>query len=58
MQVIQWLIDHMSLLLTVLLSVSEAVAAIVQLVFPKNKGVSGILAGVIKVLQGLGAKKN
>lgn len=58
MQIVQWIIDHMSLLLTVLLSVSETLAAIVQLVFPKNKGASGILAGVIKVLQGLGAKRD
>lgn len=51
-----WLMDHLSVLMTCLLVVSEALAAVFQILFPDNKGVSGFLAGLIKLLQALGAK--
>lgn len=55
-QMMVWLMGHMSLLMSCALLLSESVAAVVQLLFPENKGVSGMLAGVIKFLQSLGAK--
>jgi hypothetical protein len=51
-----WLTSNMTLILGVLLVISEAIAALCQLLFPNNKGISGFIAGVIKFLQGLGAK--
>lgn len=53
----EWLIAHWGMLATCLLIVSEALAGVVQLAFPANKGLSGILAGVIKFLQAVGPKK-
>lgn len=50
------LLAHLPLLLSALLLVSECAAAVVQLLFPDNKGVSGVIAGIIKALQALGAK--
>lgn len=52
----QWLIDHLGVFMTGLLVISEALAAVFQILFPENKGVSGFLAGLIKLLQALGAK--
>lgn len=49
----QWLVDHMTLLLGILLAVSEAAAAITQLIWPDNKGLAGVMAGIIKFLQNL-----
>jgi len=43
-------------ILSILLLISELSAAIVQLLYPSNVGVSGILAAAIKILQILGAK--
>lgn len=53
----QWIIDHFALILSAILVLSESAAAIVQLLFPDNKGVSGVIAGIIKFLQGIGAKE-
>lgn len=52
------ILSHIPMILTCLLVLSEAAAAIVQLAFPGNKGVSGVLAGIIKFLQAVGAKKS
>lgn len=52
----QWLIDNFTLIASLLLVLSEAAAAIVQMLFPSNKGVSGVIAAIIKVLQQAGAK--
>jgi hypothetical protein len=51
-----WLSANLPVLLTVLLVLSEAVAAVSQLLWPANKGLSGIVAGIIKLLQTFGAK--
>lgn len=51
-----WTLDNLHILLGMLLAVSELSAAAVQLTAPDNKGVSGILAFVIKLLQKLGAQ--
>lgn len=40
-------------ILSILAVVSESAGAITQLVFPNNKGVSGVLAYIIKVVQSL-----
>lgn len=50
------ILNNLPMILTVLLVVSEALASICQLAFPDNKGIGGILAGAIKVLQTMGAK--
>jgi hypothetical protein len=47
------ILDKLPMILGVALLVSECAAAVVQLLFPDNKGFSGFLAGLIKVLQGL-----
>lgn len=47
------LLSHLPMILGIALALSECAAAIVQLAFPDNKGVSGVIAGVIKFLQGL-----
>jgi xanthine/uracil/vitamin C permease (AzgA family) len=52
----QWILDNLTPILGTLLGISETTAAIVQIVAPQNKGVSGLVAGVIKLLQLLGAK--
>jgi hypothetical protein len=52
----QWLNNNFSLFLGILLAMSEAFAAICQLAFPDNKGISGVVAAIIKILQSLGAK--
>jgi hypothetical protein len=52
-----WLEQNYTLVLTSLLLLSEAAAALVQLIFPQNKGVSGVLAALIKFLQVIGAKE-
>lgn len=52
----QWIIDHSLGLLMILLSITELAAAVCQVLFPSNKGIAGFLAGVIKLLQTLGAK--
>lgn len=41
------------MIMTILLAVSEISAAIVQYIYPKNKGISGIIAAIVKVLQKL-----
>lgn len=46
-----WLISNFHVILATLLSISEGLAAAVQIFCPENKGVSGILAGIIKLLQ-------
>lgn len=43
-----WLNDHLAL---IALAISEILAVVNQLFFPDNKGVGGILAFIIKVLQ-------
>lgn len=48
----QWIIDHYSILTTILLGVSE----ILSLIFPPESGVGGILAGIIKALKKAGVK--
>ena len=52
----QWVLNNINIILTCLLVLTEATAAISQLAFPNNQGVHGIIAGMIKVLQALGAK--
>ena len=52
----QFLIDNIHLIITFAFLVTEALAAFTQLLFPNNKGVSGFIAGLIKILQSLGAK--
>jgi hypothetical protein len=49
-----WLVGHSSVLISALLIFSEAAASVCQLLFPDNKGVSGVIAYIIKVLQSLG----
>lgn len=51
-----WLIQHKDMILTCVLVLSEAAAAIAQIAFPDNKGISGIMSGLIKFFQALGAK--
>lgn len=51
-----WIVSNWGQALGVLLLLSEGAAAGAQLMFPTNKGVSGILQTVIKFLQTLGAK--
>lgn len=53
---IAWLTQNYLVVLTVLLVVSEAAAAITQLLAPDNKGVSGVLATIVKILQKLTGK--
>lgn len=50
---LSWLIAHEELVLAVLLGVSELLA----LLFPASSGFGGIVAGMVKVLKKLGAKK-
>jgi hypothetical protein len=50
--VIAWLMANWGMIATVLLGISEALAV----VFPSSTGFGGILAGIIKFLQGLGAQ--
>jgi hypothetical protein len=52
----QWILNNLTPLLAMLLGISETTAAIMQIVAPQNKGVSGLVAGIIKLLQLLGAK--
>lgn len=52
----QWILNNYQVVLTVLLVVSEAAAAVCQVAFPKNQGASGIIAAMIKALQSLGVK--
>lgn len=52
----QWLSANYPALLGVILLVTEVAAAICQLAFPTNKGLSGIMQGIIKAVQSLGAK--
>ncbi len=54
--VLAWLEQNYTLILTCALLLSEALAALVQLAFPQNKGISGVLAALIKFLQIIGAK--
>lgn len=53
---IAWITANYATVLTVLLVASEAAAAITQLLVPSNKGLSGALATVIKILQKLTGK--
>lgn len=55
---LQWLINNLNMLITALLAVSEATAAVCQLLFPQNKGISGFLASIIKLLQAISKDKN
>lgn len=43
----------LALILGIVLALSECAAAVVQLIAPDNKGVSGIIAGIIKAVQSL-----
>lgn len=52
-----FLTANIGMILSVLLILSEAMAAVCQMAFPNNKGVSGVVASIIKILQGLGAKE-
>ena len=46
------------MIVMVLLIASEAAAAITQLLFPQNKGLTGALATVVKILQKLSGKSD
>lgn len=48
---IHYLSLHYMAILQILLLISEAAAAITQLIAPTNVGFSGFLAGLIKMLQ-------
>jgi hypothetical protein len=50
--VFTWISTNWALIATVLLGVSESLS----IVFPSTTGFGGILAGLIKFLQGLGTK--
>ena len=49
---LQWIIEHYGLMLSVMLGLSEALA----LIFPASTGFGGILAGLIKLLKSVGTK--
>ena len=55
---IAWITTNYLLVGTVLLIVSEAAAAITQLLFPENKGLSGAIATIVKILQKLLGKSD
>lgn len=50
---LQWLIAHEEIVLSVLLGLSEILA----LIFPASTGFGGIVAGLVKMLKKVGAKK-
>ena len=52
-----WLMQNWQNIAVILLVASEAGAAISQLAFPNNKGLSGALQTVISVLQKFGVKR-
>lgn len=54
---LQWIEANFTLVLGVLLIFSEFLAAACQMIWPANKGISGVFAAIIKVLQGMGAKQ-
>lgn len=47
----QFLQDNLVSIMAVLLIMSEAAAALSQVLFPGNQGLNGALASIIKVLQ-------
>lgn len=51
-----WILSNLSILLALLFGVSELAAALAQLIYPENQGLSGFLATLVKILQKLGAK--
>lgn len=53
----EWLTANMDGLLVILIAVSELSAAIAQMAFPSNKGVTGVIAGIIKFLQNFKANR-
>ncbi len=55
--IIAFFVNHHDVMLALLLVASEGLALGVQLLFPDNKGVGGVLAGLVKALKALGAKK-
>lgn len=52
-----FIVSHMAVIVSFLLIVSEALSAVMQLLFPTNKGFSGILSGIIKMLQSIKASE-
>lgn len=51
-----WFLANFGGLMTCCLILSEAAAAIVQLAYPNNQGITGVIAGLIKLFQSLGGK--
>lgn len=49
----EFFMAHLPMILGIALALSECAAAIVQLAFPDNKGVAGVIAGIIKLIQGI-----
>lgn len=56
LRIMEWILTHLSSVLGILLLMSEIMAAITQMFFPENKGITGFLASMIKLLQELGAE--
>lgn len=54
---IAFVMNHQAAMLALLLVVSEGLSLAAQLLFPDNKGISGVLSGLVKALKALGAKK-
>lgn len=52
----QWMVANFHMVLSVLFVITEAAAAVAQIAFPTNQGITGFLAAVIKVLQSFGVK--
>lgn len=52
----QWLSEHYDLIFKIALAFSEFLAVLCLLLFPDNKGVSGIIAGIIKFLKSIVSK--
>lgn len=48
-----WITENLHAILAGLLFFSEGTALVAQLIFPENKGVNGILAMIVKLMQGM-----
>jgi hypothetical protein len=54
MVILQWVMSHLGLFISIAISVISEVIAIRQMLkYPDNDSVGGILAGVLKFLKGL-----
>ena len=53
----KWIIENWNAIVAIPLFASELLAAITQIVAPKNKGISGFLAAIIKFLQNIETKR-